>query len=323
MNKSRILLIVLIALSVLFVGAFITIFSTAFQSNDVNKVALLLASGSGLVVVVLAFFNASRISILQVSNEKALKDHKDLLESKEVTITSLSSEIKENNLLNERVSELSVIIQEADEINVAANAVLESIAKQIDICQGVLYVTQEESDSKYLKGAGTYAYHKPDASLDQPKFGVGLVGQAALEQKSLYINELPSGYIDVISGLGKAQPSYLALIPLLYSGEVLGVMELASFQEFTEKDKEMFEAMKQSLGAGIHFLIQARLFEELLDENKRLKAMHPTAQIEAGLDDSEKELGDESVKFEDAALEETESPEEEASDDNGIEQELD
>ena len=271
MNKSKIILIVKILIS----AAFVTVGILAVNSEGINDHSKPLILGTiilGVIGLIISFTESISINKEKNKDLNNVSQAEKSLNQKDEEIASINSEVKERRLLAERTATLSKILQEADDVKIASGTILETIAKEIEICQGVLYVADEKEGIKYLWGAAAYAYHKLESEIDQPQFGVGLVGQTAQEKKSLYINELPNGYIDVVSGLGKAQPGYLALIPLMYSGEVLGVIELASFSEFKEKDKELFEGIKDALGAGIHFLQQAKILEKYKTEIEDLKS---------------------------------------------------
>ncbi len=269
MNKSKILLLVkvLISISFLVIGILTLTSSTSNDSKPFIMGTIII----GAIGLIISFVESITINKEKNLALKSLEEGKLLITEKDEEISKINNEVKERRLLAERTATLSKILQEADDIKIASASILETIAKEIEICQGVLYVTDEKESGKFLWGAAAYAYHKLESEIDQPQFGVGLVGQTAQEKKSLYINELPNGYIDVVSGLGKAQPSFLALIPLMYSGEVLGVIELASFSEFKDKDKELFEGIKYALGAGIHFLQQSKVLNRYESEIEALK----------------------------------------------------
>lgn len=272
MNKSKVILAFKILFSAGFIISSIIAILNLKNGATVAKPYIFGSVVTGVLGLIISFIESGLLSKENSDLKKEAVISSNLAQEKDAEIASITKEVQDQTLLSERIAKLSRIIQEADDVNIASANILETIASDIEICQGVIYVTQEENGTKFLKGAGTYAYHKLESELDQPQFGVGLVGQTAQEKKSLFINELPNGYIDVVSGLGKAQPSYLALVPLMYSGEVLGVIELASFTEFTEKDKELFEGIKDVLGAGIHFLNQAKILEKLKSEITQLKS---------------------------------------------------
>lgn len=106
--------------------------------------------------------------------------------------------------------------------------ILNEICKALGAGQGAIYV-EEEGELK-LK----YGY----ATTETPSFkiGEGLVGRVAADKKTLYIDDLPDGYITVYSGLGNATPTRLALIPIKS-----GVIELATFTDINESTLKHIE----------------------------------------------------------------------------------
>src|SRR5687767_8968487 len=65
------------------------------------------------------------------------------------------------------------------------------------------------------------------------QIGESLVGQAALEKKTILVEDVPDDYIQVSSGLGEAPPRNILVLPILFEGHVRGVVEFASFQNFS------------------------------------------------------------------------------------------
>ena len=53
--------------------------------------------------------------------------------------------------------------------------------------------------------------------------GEGLVGQAALERKSILITQAPEDYITIASGLGEAAPLNIVVLPVLFEEQVMAV----------------------------------------------------------------------------------------------------
>ena len=50
--------------------------------------------------------------------------------------------------------------------------------------------------------------------------GEGLVGQCALEKKTLLLNYVPAAYIRITSGLGEAPPRSIVVLPVLFEGQI-------------------------------------------------------------------------------------------------------
>lgn len=56
-----------------------------------------------------------------------------------------------------------------------------------------------------------------------------MLGQVMLEKDTPYMTDLPQNYIQITSGLGKANPHSLLIVPLKNNEQVVGAIEVASF----------------------------------------------------------------------------------------------
>ncbi len=117
--------------------------------------------------------------------------------------------------------------------------VLWTVANDLEAVQGAIFLTkQKESDLKIIELFAGYAYYLPESKVLTYEFGEGLAGQVAKDGRLVNISSIPEGYISVISGLGKSSPTNLILVPIKNEQEkVLGVIEIASFQSFNQKDE--------------------------------------------------------------------------------------
>jgi hypothetical protein len=69
------------------------------------------------------------------------------------------------------------------------------------------------------------------------------------------VADLPEGYVKISSGLGEASPSNLAVLPILFEGQVLGVIELASFTTFTPVQTDFLEQLTETLGVNVNTIV--------------------------------------------------------------------
>ncbi|MEM7110467.1 MAG: GAF domain-containing protein [Bacteroidota bacterium] len=111
-------------------------------------------------------------------------------------------------------------------------SILVEICKELEAGLGAFYTAKKEKSINMLHMSATYALSLGETNRPSFEFGEGLVGQAASEKKLINIDEVPEGYLKVISGLGKAEPRYLLFIPVLKKGAIYGVAEIASFVPF-------------------------------------------------------------------------------------------
>ena len=124
---------------------------------------------------------------------------------------------------------------------------LNQICKQLDAGQGALYKVVSSNDKPILQMETGFALGIVDSNIIRFEFGEGLVGQAAAMGKSMYIEDVPNGYINILSGLGSASPNYLFMIILKKSNEVKAVIELATFTPLKESIRKQVEEMAQVL----------------------------------------------------------------------------
>lgn len=89
-----------------------------------------------------------------------------------------------------------------------------------------------------------------DGETAKRKFdpGEGLIGQAAQEQKSIALTEVPAHYLRIRSGLGEADPVRLYVWPVVNRGQTLAVVEMASFSAISNTQQALMEALLRNLG---------------------------------------------------------------------------
>ncbi len=131
-----------------------------------------------------------------------------------------------------------------DNVRQYTEKILQNIAKELGIVQGLAFVLPENDHLFHV--SGEYAYF----SEEQPRsFAIGktLSGQVAKNQQLLNVKEMPEGYITILSGLGKGNPRHLVIAPIVYNGESIGVIELASFKPFGANEEQTIRKVAESM----------------------------------------------------------------------------
>ena len=124
-------------------------------------------------------------------------------------------------------------------------AIMLKMAKEFSAVQGLAY--KYNKTNKAFELAATYAYFsenvKQSFTLDE-----GIPGQVAVKKESLKINNVPQGYLTVLSGLGKGTPSALYVIPIVVDSETVALLELAFFNNIDELLQQVVEQLEPKLG---------------------------------------------------------------------------
>jgi len=122
---------------------------------------------------------------------------------------------------------------------------IQAICKQMDAGQGAAYATTEADGLRKVELRGGYALSMAESTVIAYEFGEGLVGQAAASAKTIYVDDVPDGYIKIISGLGSASPRYLLFVPVKKQEELRGVLEIATFTPIIEDQRKFVEEAAQ------------------------------------------------------------------------------
>ena len=149
---------------------------------------------------------------------------------------------------------LDTIIQtlnQASSEEEAQQSTLQAICKQLEAGQGALYRIIEEGGKRRIELKLGYALSIGESTVIKYEIGEGLIGQAAASGNTLYVDDVPDGYIKIVSGLGSASPRHLLIVPVKKNNQVLGIIELASFTEVSEDQRKFVEEAGQLLAEKI------------------------------------------------------------------------
>jgi CheY-like chemotaxis protein/signal transduction histidine kinase/CHASE3 domain sensor protein len=168
---------------------------------------------------------------------------------------------------------LSRVLEGQRELPALCDAVLSELAQLLEFQHGAIYLPPAEGERNRLLLHGTYAANDAPTSI---AVGTGLVGQAFVERRRIQIDQLPDHYVRIGSALGQAPARHLLVFPIVLHGEVSAVLELASFQPFTELQLRLLEQIPDSLALALHTVIANKRTEqqraELAERNDELEA---------------------------------------------------
>jgi PAS domain S-box-containing protein len=147
--------------------------------------------------------------------------------------------------------------------------IISNLVKYLDANQGGFFlVEQEEGKERFFDMKACYAYDRKKFADKRIEWGEGLIGTCALEKQSIYMSDIPEGYLEITSGLGLANPDYLLIVPMLVQDEVLGIIELASFSPIEEFEIKLVESVAENTAITISSLRSNIRTADLLKESR-------------------------------------------------------
>ncbi|WP_175410017.1 HAMP domain-containing protein, partial [Streptomyces sp. TRM64462] len=128
--------------------------------------------------------------------------------------------------------------------------------------------------------------------------GETLIGTAAEEKRTIQVN-VPPGYLKIASGLGEAAPAHVVVLPVLFEGKVLGVIELASFQPFTQIQRDFLNQIAEMIATSVNTISVNTKTEVLLKQSQELTEQ--LRERSAELENRQKALQDSNAELEEKA----------------------
>jgi PAS domain S-box-containing protein len=163
-----------------------------------------------------------------------------------------------------------ILRQNADNLEGLCDKVIEEIVKYMKANQGSMFVKEKIGDEDKLVLMGARAWSRKKYIEKTIAIGEGLVGQAAIEKQTIFMTKVPNNYVTISSGLGEANPRCILIVPLKAEEEVIGVIELASFNWYEEFEIKFLEKVGESIAATILTTRNNQRNKELLEKSNML-----------------------------------------------------
>ncbi|WP_206282818.1 HAMP domain-containing protein [Streptomyces chilikensis] len=186
---------------------------------------------------------------------------------------------KEQDWLKGNLARISALMQGRRDLDDVASLVMSELTPVVSAQHGAFFLaippgdSQEvgavDGDAYELRMFGSYGYSMGSMPTSfRP--GEGLIGTAAQEKRAILVENAPSGYLKIASGLGEAPPAQVIVLPLLFEGTVLGVIELASFTPFTQIQKDFLNQIAEMIATSVNTISVNSRTEVLLKQSQKL-----------------------------------------------------
>ena len=179
---------------------------------------------------------------------------------------------RDQDWLKTNLASIGSMMQGHRDLEVVAELIMEELAPLMGAQHGTFFLAEEFGGETRLRLIAGYGLRADKDAPIQYRIGQSLIGQVAKSKRLIVVDDIPQGYIKITSGLGEAPPANLVVLPLLFEGEVLGVVELASFSRFTPIQIDFLEQFAETLGISVNAIIANSRTDTLLGQSQRLTA---------------------------------------------------
>ncbi len=179
---------------------------------------------------------------------------------------------QETDWLKSNLAKFTQMLQGQKDLNAVSTRILSELAQVVNAHYGAFYILQqdEKTSSAILSLFAGYAYKEEKNIPREFNIGEGLVGQCAREKERILLTNVPSNYIKISSGLGKAKPANVIILPVLFENNVKAVIELASFDSFGQTHQDFLSQLTESIGIVLNTIEANTRTESLLIQSQSL-----------------------------------------------------
>ncbi|MCL6604535.1 MAG: response regulator [Paenibacillus sp.] len=258
----------LIMIAGLLLGLGIILWVIPSITRGLNVVSMMISSfGSGKRRAIRRIKITSKDEIGDIA--RVFKEVAEDLDQKQELERAYAQAQSDQSWLNGNVARVTELLRGVNSLEQVAQTFINEFTPELEAQYGALYLTDIKNPNM-LNLSGSYAHDGVSSPKESFEIGQGLVGQSALDKTPIKLETTPDNYLTVSSGLGEAQPNNIAIYPLLFEEELLGVIEFASFKPFTGLHIELLKQLSANLAVILNNISRSLVVKDLLRESQAL-----------------------------------------------------
>jgi HAMP domain-containing protein/signal transduction histidine kinase/ActR/RegA family two-component response regulator len=187
-----------------------------------------------------------------------------------VNLRETTQKNTEQDWLKTNLARFSSMMQGQKDLETVSRLIMSELTPLVSAHYGAFFLMDMDGANPILKLTNTYAYRERKGVPNRFRLGESLVGQCAIEKKSILLTRVPADYIQINSGLGEAPPLNIIVLPILFEGDVRAVIELASFHPFSAIHQIFLDQLSESIGVVLNMITANMRTEQLLQQSQKL-----------------------------------------------------
>ncbi len=197
-------------------------------------------------------------------------------------LKTLNEEDKRRNWVTAGLAEFADTLRSSNDLKKLSDILLSNLIRYIGANQGGIYLVNEaDYEEPRLELIAYFAYERKKYLEKVIEPGEGLLGQCMLERDTIYLTDVPDGYIQITSGTGAATPRCIVLQPIMNNDEFIGVFEIASFKVLDKYEMEFLIKLSESM---------ASVFSSVKINQKTVKLLEEARMSQESKREQEEEL---------------------------------
>ena len=208
---------------------------------------------------------------IQVEARGEVAELKDNINTMIGNLRLTTDQNTEQDWLKTNLARFTNMLQGQRDLGTVGRMLLFELAPLVNAQQGVIYLL-DDREPPVLRLLSAYSDQGPAGHPQDLLVGQGLIGQCAADGRRMLIAEMPSNVTPIASGLFKAVPRSLVVLPVLFEGQVKAVIELASLGTYTDLQITFLDQLTSSIGIVLNSIEATMQTEGLLTQSQKLAA---------------------------------------------------
>ena len=176
----------------------------------------------------------------------------------------------EQDWLKTNLAKFSRMLQGQKDLVTVGHLILSELAPVVGAQQAEFYVLNAASESPRLRLFASYASGGQTTHGKEVHLGEGLVGQCAVDKRKVLLTNVPSSAFRIASGLSENTAMDVLVLPVVFEGQLRGVVELASLERFNPVHEAFLDQLTESIGIVINTIEANTRTEDLLKQSQSL-----------------------------------------------------
>ncbi len=196
------------------------------------------------------------------------------------TLESAANRTNDEDWLKTGLTSLSEKISGEHQLDDLCENAITFIAGYTGVQVGTIFVKNRDDrhDADSYELIASYAFRMRKGLSNRYTKGEGLIGQAAQEKEIILFTDIPEDYIKIESSLGLATPANIIVIPLMYEGDVKGIIELGASFPLSQRLITFMEHVSSVVAVAINAAIANDRLKVLLEQTRNQSETLKTQQ---------------------------------------------
>ncbi len=207
--------------------------------------------------------------VLNQSLSKMVTNLHAMMQKQQQSLTEIGQRnevMQQQSWMKDGIGQLSAQLAGEPALKELCRKALTFTARYINAGQGVLYVY--DPDAQELRLYGSFAFTEREEISNSYGLGEGVVGQVAFERQPILLKHPTPEEATITTGTFRGTALNTYTLPLVYEDELYGVLELASFIEFTDSIKEFLHEAMCVIATGLFSTAQRERVQQLLNASQ-------------------------------------------------------